>query len=93
MRVHAASLNPVDVKGRARRAPLSLLMGAASEATPIVTGFDVAGVVVAVGANVTRWRVGDHVFCMCNNMGACAVRAAGVPSGTVVRGSLVHDLT
>ena len=75
VRVHAASLNPVDVKARASMAPVALLMGSPSEASPIVAGFDAAGVIVTVGANVTRWVVGDHVFCMANNMGSCAVRA------------------
>ncbi len=33
---------------------------------PFVLGFDLAGVVAAVGPGVTRWQVGDQVFGMSN---------------------------
>lgn len=52
--VRAVSVNPVDVKLRAGAAPPS------GEAR--VLGFDAAGIVDAVGAEVTLFRPGDAVF-------------------------------
>jgi alcohol dehydrogenase len=55
--VRAASLNPIDYKLREGKVKLVLPME-----LPIVLGCDVAGVVSAVGAEVSRFRVGDEVF-------------------------------
>ncbi|MFC7396851.1 zinc-binding alcohol dehydrogenase family protein [Chelatococcus sp. GCM10030263] len=52
--VKAVSVNPVDVKLRARAAPPA--------GSPRVLGFDAAGVVEAVGAEVTLFKPGDEVF-------------------------------
>jgi zinc-binding alcohol dehydrogenase family protein len=52
--VKAVSVNPVDVKQRARAAP--------PEGTARVLGFDAAGVVDAVGSEVTLFKPGDAVF-------------------------------
>ena len=52
--VHAVSVNPVDVKVRAGVAP------PAGEAR--ILGFDAAGVVTAIGPEVTLFRTGDEVF-------------------------------
>jgi NADPH:quinone reductase-like Zn-dependent oxidoreductase len=71
VRVHAASVNPADwhvMRGRpyiVRLAGYGLL----KPRNP-VPGSDVAGVVDAVGRNVTRLRPGDEVFGRCR--GACA---------------------
>jgi NADPH2:quinone reductase len=51
--VRAVSVNPVDVKSRSGRDP---------QGTPKVLGYDAAGVVVAVGAEVDRFTPGDEVF-------------------------------
>lgn len=53
--VHAAGLNPVDTKLRSGRfrAPVTF---------PMVPGFDVSGVVRAIGAQVTKFRPGDAVY-------------------------------
>ena len=53
VRVHAVSVNPVDTKVRAN---------AAADGQPKVLGFDAAGVVEAVGAQVTLFKVGDRVM-------------------------------
>jgi zinc-binding alcohol dehydrogenase family protein len=52
--VKAVSVNPVDVKLRARAAP--------TDGAPRVLGFDAAGVVEAVGAEVSLFKPGDEVF-------------------------------
>ncbi len=53
VQVKGLSLNPVDVKLRAIRAP---------ENGPGILGFDAAGVVVEVGPEVTGYKIGDEVF-------------------------------
>src|SRR5882757_4498367 len=53
VRVEAVSVNPVDTKVRAGNDPAGELK---------VLGYDAAGVVVGVGAEVTRFRVGDEVY-------------------------------
>jgi len=57
VRVRAAAVNPVDwvVQGTSRITYRWLR-------TPAVLGSDVAGEVVAIGADVTRFRVGQRVF-------------------------------
>jgi NADPH:quinone reductase-like Zn-dependent oxidoreductase len=52
----ATSVNPVDFKTRSGRGPLRDL--------PFVLGWDVSGVVDAVGGGVTRFAVGDEVLGM-----------------------------
>ena len=52
--VHACALNPVDGK------VLAGLLG--ERDTPFVTGFDVSGVIRAVGPSVDGWSVGDEVY-------------------------------
>lgn len=59
VRVHAAGVNPVDFKTRQGRGMASLL-----GEPPLRIGWDVSGVVSAVGAGVTRFQVGDEVFGM-----------------------------
>ncbi|NKC13005.1 MAG: zinc-binding alcohol dehydrogenase family protein [Gammaproteobacteria bacterium] len=51
--VRGVSVNPVDVKVRANRQP---------EGGPRILGFDAAGVVQEVGADVTLFKPGDAVF-------------------------------
>jgi NADPH:quinone reductase len=51
--VRAVSVNPVDVKVRASSDP---------HGTPKVLGYDAAGVVAAVGSDVTSFRTGDAVY-------------------------------
>lgn len=54
VRVQAVSVNPVDTKLRRAAAP--------AEGEAKVLGFDVAGIVDAVGPEVTRFRPGDAVM-------------------------------
>ncbi len=55
VRLHAAGINPVDTKLRANGTYYP-------ERLPCVLGCDGAGVVEAVGDQVTRFRLGDRVF-------------------------------
>ncbi|MGW6143986.1 NADP-dependent oxidoreductase [Streptomyces sp. NPDC055140] len=57
VRIHAASVNPLDLKLRdgAFKAFLPYHL-------PLVLGNDLAGVVVQVGSDVTRFAVGDEVY-------------------------------
>lgn len=57
IRVHAAGVNPIDWKVRA-----GYLSGFLPLAFPVVLGIDVAGVVEAVGAEVTDFKPGDAVY-------------------------------
>lgn len=57
VRVHAAGINPVDWKIREGR-----LHDLLHHAFPLVLGWDVSGVVEAVGPETKRLRVGDEVF-------------------------------
>ena len=52
--VKAISVNPVDTKVRAPKDKV--------EETPLILGWDAAGVVVAVGDEVTGFEVGDKVY-------------------------------
>ncbi|MFT4256569.1 MAG: zinc-binding alcohol dehydrogenase family protein [Pseudoxanthomonas sp.] len=54
VKVEAVALNPVDTKLRAPKPQV--------EATPRILGFDAAGVVEAVGAEVAGFRPGDAVY-------------------------------
>lgn len=58
------SINPVDVKARGSSSVLSWILGA--ESRPVILGWDLAGTVMAVGSNVTRFSVGEEVFGMIN---------------------------
>lgn len=51
--VRGVSMNPVDVKVRALMQP---------EGGPRILGWDAAGVVAAIGSDVTRFQPGDDVF-------------------------------
>lgn len=51
--VHATSVNPVDTKIRLGIRPREL---------PLVLGYDLSGVVVACGARVQGWQMGDTVY-------------------------------
>ena len=79
VRVHAASVNPVDIKTRAGK--LKTLF---KYRLPLVLGNDLAGVVFDVGAQVTRFKKGDAVYARVdkNRIGTFAEFAA-VPERAV----------
>lgn len=57
IRVHAAAVNPVDWKIRE-----GYLQSFLPYQLPLILGWDVSGVVEAVGANVTTFKPGDEVY-------------------------------
>jgi len=63
VKVAASGVNPLDIKIRQGGA------SHACHALPAVLGLDMAGTVVAVGADVYRFNVGDHVFGMVGGVG------------------------
>lgn len=56
VRIKASGVNPIDYKIRTGRAPY------ADPVLPAVLGTELAGVVEAVGAGVTRFKAGDEVY-------------------------------
>ena len=61
VRVHAAGVNPVDWKTReGAPTPAAQSLGTA----PHILGWDISGVVEAIGGGVHRFAVGDEVFGM-----------------------------
>ena len=59
LKVAAIAVNAVDLQTRSGRA-----IPVAEARFPMVLGWDVAGTVVAVGADVTGWQVGDRAAAM-----------------------------
>lgn len=64
VQVHAAGLNPID-----NMVPKGTFKLVLQFDLPAVLGSDVAGVVVAVGNRVTRFKVGDAVFASVFDLG------------------------
>ncbi|OHT44810.1 zinc-dependent alcohol dehydrogenase family protein [Flavobacterium tructae] len=56
IKIHASGVNPIDNKIRIGVSPY------ASPVLPAILGTDLAGVVEAVGKNVTDFKVGDEVY-------------------------------
>lgn len=73
VRVHAASLNPKDSLIRKGK-----FKAASGPRFPKLLGYDLAGVVEAVGANVTHFKVGDEVFGMKNGFTGSTVAELAV---------------
>ncbi len=60
--IKAISINPVDAKTRAGKG----VFGRFKDQLPIIIGWDIAGTVVKVGSEVSKFNVGDDVFGMVN---------------------------
>jgi NADPH:quinone reductase-like Zn-dependent oxidoreductase len=56
VKVHATSINPTDLTIRRGKAPWT------GVTSPAILGYDVSGVVAAVGAEVHDFQVGDEVY-------------------------------
>ncbi|MFJ5772122.1 NADP-dependent oxidoreductase [Psychrobacillus sp. NPDC093180] len=55
--IHAASINPIDFKIRDGKVKMLVKYN-----MPLILGNDFSGVVVKVGAKVTRFRIGDEIY-------------------------------
>lgn len=62
VKVHALSINPVDVKTRQGKG----VAGRLKAENPIILGWDISGEVRAVGSAVSDFKAGDEVFGMVN---------------------------
>jgi len=65
--VKAISVNPVDYKLRSSEDVIRILYGSKR---PIILGWDIAGIVAAIGNEVSQFAIGDRVFGMINFPGA-----------------------
>ena len=74
VKVHAASVNPVDWK--IRKGMLKIITG---NKFPIIIGFDLAGVVLEVGSQVTNFKVGDEIYASLGVPGGAYAELAAVP--------------
>ncbi|MEX0289201.1 MAG: NADP-dependent oxidoreductase [Flavobacteriaceae bacterium] len=63
IQVKAIGINPVDYKVRAIEPALDMIYGTQR---PAILGWDISGVVVSVGEEVSQFEVGDKVFGMVN---------------------------
>lgn len=89
VKTKAISINPVDVKARPLEELIDMIVG---EERPVILGWDIAGVVSAVGHEVTGFDVGDKVFGMVNfpghgktyaeHVATPAAHLAKMPAGT-----------
>ena len=62
IQVKAISINPVDIKTRLGKGMAGRLKGF----EPLILGWDISGIVSAVGAAVSAFKPGDEVFGMVN---------------------------
>lgn len=90
VKVHAASLNPVDRLTRA-----GYLQGMIDFALPLIPGLDLAGVVEAVGSEVSGVAVGDAVYGYSNmvRQGAYAEYVVVSPSDIAPKPTSVDFVT
>ncbi len=81
VKVHAASVNPVDWK--IRQGMLQLITG---YSFPKILGFDLSGEVVEVGSAVTRFKPGDLIYgCLSVAFGGAYAEYAAVPERVVAK--------
>jgi NADPH:quinone reductase-like Zn-dependent oxidoreductase len=78
VRVHAASVNPVDLFSLSPVSHFSRWVASRGRPRPEVIGHDFAGTVAAVGDAVTRFRTGDEVF---GSQGGAFAEYVAVPEG------------
>ncbi|MGB3642423.1 MAG: NAD(P)-dependent alcohol dehydrogenase [Rivularia sp. (in: cyanobacteria)] len=74
VKVHAAAVNPVDWK--IRKGMLKIITG---NKFPMILGFDLAGVVLEVGSQVTGFQVGDEIYGSLGVPGGAYAEIAAVP--------------
>jgi NADPH:quinone reductase-like Zn-dependent oxidoreductase len=79
IQVKAASINPIDWKQRRGNHRYFL-----KAKFPLVTGYDVAGIIAETGASVTRFKQGDRVLARCDRrFGQAYAEYAATSEGTL----------
>jgi NADPH:quinone reductase-like Zn-dependent oxidoreductase len=79
--VYATSVNPIDWK-----IGDGMMGDRYGDKFPMILGFDVSGVVVDTGANVTEFKAGDEVFARSTNgAGKCYAEYVTLNPGTVAQ--------
>ncbi|PSL30378.1 NADP-dependent oxidoreductase [Dyadobacter jiangsuensis] len=68
VRVKAIGINPVDAFVRTHAFALDMFVQP-QPGEPVIIGWDISGVVEAVGREVSQWKAGDEVFGMVNFRG------------------------
>jgi len=88
VRVGAVGVNPVDWKTRAGRGVAGNL-----PQPPLITGWDIAGRVVALGEGVREFSVGDAVFGMVGfpGLGAAYAEYVAAPAGHLAHAPAAAD--
>ncbi|MCC9042989.1 NADP-dependent oxidoreductase [Myroides sp. M-43] len=66
VQVKAIGINPVDVKSRAYEGVKQWIFG---KKDAVILGWDIAGVVIELGSEVTKFKIGDKVSGMINFFG------------------------
>jgi NADPH:quinone reductase-like Zn-dependent oxidoreductase len=89
VRVHASTVSAADHRARSREVPRGLGVLAATGIGLLrpkrrVLGFDAAGIVEAVGANVTRFTPGDEVIAMLGGQFGGHAEYALVPQAAAI---------
>lgn len=74
VQVKAISINPVDVKTRQGKG----MAGRLKDVSPLILGWDIAGIITEAGSSVTSFKPGDEVFGMINFPGHGKAYAAYV---------------
>ena len=85
LRVRAAGVNPADWAIVGGLPYIARPMYGFGKPKNRVRGTDVAGVVEAVGASVTRFKPGDEVFGWCGNLGGAFAEYASVAEDALVQ--------
>ncbi len=78
VKVHAAGVNPVDWK--IRKGMLKIISG---NKFPMILGFDLAGVVLEIGSQVSGFQVGDKIYGSLPLPGGAYAELAAVPQQVV----------
>lgn len=80
----AIGLNPADYKIRREEQGLAMVGGGE---TPVILGWDIAGIVVDCGANVSHFKRGDRVFGMVNfpGQGKAYAEYVSAPEGHLAK--------
>ncbi|WP_066380192.1 MULTISPECIES: NAD(P)-dependent alcohol dehydrogenase [unclassified Anabaena] len=78
VKIHASSVNPIDWK--IRKGMLSMMTGSKF---PKILGFDLAGEVIEVGSQVTRFQAGDSIYGSTSFPGGAYAELVAVPENLV----------